>query len=101
MAMRGRPAGAWRPRHRCGSAGSGLTASVSAGQTVLQAVRAAGAQPPYSCESGVCGACRARLRDGDVHLRASMALHEAELAEGFILTCQSLPTSPRLTVEYD
>ena len=81
--------------------GETLTVPVSAGQTVLDAVRAAAARPPYSCESGVCGACRARLRDGDVHLRASMALHEAELAEGVILTCQALPTSPRLALEYD
>ena len=84
-----------------GLRGETLTVPVSAGQTVLDAVRAAGVRPPYSCESGVCGACRARLRDGDVHLRASMALQEAELAAGVILTCQALPTSPRLTLEYD
>ena len=81
--------------------GERLTASVAAGQTVLDAVRAAGARPPYSCESGVCGACRARLRDGEVHLRATMALREGELAQGVILTCQALPTSPHLAVEYD
>ena len=59
------------------------------------------ARPPYSCESGLCGGCRACLCDGDVHLRANMALHEAEPAEGFILVCQALPTSPRVTPEYD
>lgn len=81
--------------------GETLQVSVNAGQTVLNAVRALGAKPPYSCESGVCGACRARLRTGDVHLRARMALSDADLAQGNILTCQALPTSPGLIVDYD
>ncbi len=81
----------------------GTTSSVvvSAGQTVLNAVRAANETPPYSCESGVCGACRARLRRGKVHLRARMALTDAEISRGAILTCQALPTTPQLTVDYD
>ena len=74
---------------------------VSAGQTVLSAVRAANETPPYSCESGVCGACRARLRRGKVHLRARMALTDAEISRGAILTCQALPTTPQLSVDYD
>lgn len=78
-----------------------LTVPVAAGQTVLGAVRAANETPPYSCESGVCGACRARLRRGKVHLRARMALTDADISRGAILTCQALPTTPRLTVEYD
>ena len=81
--------------------GATLSVAVSAGQTVLNAVRAANATPPYSCESGVCGACRAQLRHGKVHLRARMALTDAEVSGGGILTCQALPITPRLTVEYD
>ena len=81
--------------------GATLVVPVSAGQTVLNAVRAANATPPYSCESGVCGACRAQLRSGKVHLRSRMALTDAEVSSGAILTCQALPTTPRLTVEYD
>ena len=77
-----------------------LAVAVDEGQTVLNAVRAAGGAPAYSCESGVCGACRARLREGSVHLRTHIALTEAEIARGVILTCQALPTSPRLAVEY-
>ncbi len=81
----------------------GTTSSVvvSAGQTVLNAVRAVNETPPYSCESGVCGACRARLRRGKVHLRARMALTDAEISRGAILTCQALPTTLQLTVDYD
>lgn len=77
------------------------SAPAAAGQTILAAVRASGGMAPYSCESGVCGACRARLLEGSVHLRARMALTDAEVARGVILTCQALPTTPRVTVEYD
>ena len=80
--------------------GETLPVTVDAGQTILDAVREAGATAPYSCESGVCGACRARLQDGSAHLRARMALTGAEMARGVILTCQALPTAPRLTVDY-
>lgn len=81
--------------------GDTLHVPVAAGQTLLEAVRAAGGMPKYSCESGVCGACRAILRDGSVHMRARMALTDAEVAGNVVLTCQALPTAPRLTVEYD
>lgn len=74
---------------------------VAPGQTILNAVRQAGGTPPYSCESGVCGACRAHLRGGSVHLRARMALTNAEINRGVILTCQALPTTARVTVVYD
>ena len=80
--------------------GETLSATVDPGQTILDAVRRASATPPYSCESGVCGACRARLVDGSEHLRARMALTDAEVARGLVLTCQALPTTPELTVRY-
>ena len=78
-----------------------LSVPIDLGQTILNAVRDAGGTPPYSCESGVCGACRARLRGGSIHLRARMALTNTEIARGVILTCQALPTTPQVTVEYD
>ena len=74
---------------------------VAKGQTVLEAVRSAGLNPPFSCQSGVCGACRAKLTNGDVHMRARMALEDADIGNGAILTCQSLPTSETLSLNYD
>ena len=74
---------------------------VAAGRTLLDAVRAAGASPPFPCESGVCGSCRARLSAGSVHLRARMALGDDEIGAGAILTCQTVPTTPELAVSYD
>ena len=73
---------------------------IDAGQTILAAARRAGMTPPYSCESGVCGACRARLVSGNVHMRARMALEDGEITRGAVLTCQSVATSPTVTVEY-
>ena len=77
------------------------TVRIAQGETVLQATRRAGLEPPYSCEAGVCGACRARLTEGSVHMRARMALEDDEIAAGHILTCQAVPTSEKIAVDYN
>ncbi|WP_372573603.1 2Fe-2S iron-sulfur cluster-binding protein [Ruegeria jejuensis] len=74
---------------------------VAKGMSVLDAAKSAGLKPPFSCQSGVCGACRATLTKGDVHMRAHMALEDAEIAKRAILTCQSLPMSETLSLSYD
>ena len=74
--------------------------TINQGQTVLEAAKDAGLKPPYSCQAGVCGACRATLNEGSVHLRASMALEDHEIEKGQILTCQALPTSDQLSLNY-
>jgi ring-1,2-phenylacetyl-CoA epoxidase subunit PaaE len=56
---------------------------------------------PFACKGGVCGTCRARLVSGKAHMRRNFALEEAELAAGYILTCQSYPDSESLVVDYD
>ena len=75
--------------------------TIAADQTLLQAARRAGLSPPFSCLSGVCGTCRAKLLNGTVHMRARMALEDSEIDNGAILTCQSVATSENLTLEYD
>ena len=82
-------------------AGAVQNITIGAGETVLEAIRTAGLQPPFSCESGVCGACRAHLSSGTVHMRARMALDDQDVAQGSILTCQSLPTSQQIELSYD
>ncbi len=74
---------------------------IAENQTVLEAARDAGINPSFSCQSGVCGACRAKLNDGTVHMRARMALEDIDIEKGNILTCQSVPTSKNLSVTYD
>jgi ferredoxin len=77
------------------------TATYRAGDTLLQTARAAGLQPPYSCETGSCGTCMARLIEGSAHMVNNDALEDDEVAEGWVLTCQALPTSPSVRVVYE
>jgi ring-1,2-phenylacetyl-CoA epoxidase subunit PaaE len=56
---------------------------------------------PFACKGGVCGTCRARVTEGEVRMRRNYALEQSELDAGYVLTCQSLPASDRLTVDYD
>jgi ferredoxin-NADP reductase len=71
------------------------------GDTVLETTRRAGLAAPYSCESGSCATCMALLHEGSVTMRANDALTPDEVAEGWVLTCQSVPTSPTVRIEYE
>jgi ring-1,2-phenylacetyl-CoA epoxidase subunit PaaE len=69
--------------------------------SILQAAARAGMDVPYSCRSGVCGTCRARLQSGQVRMDRNFALEPHEVAEGFILTCQAHPLTPEVAVSFD
>ncbi|MFJ6213363.1 1,2-phenylacetyl-CoA epoxidase subunit PaaE [Streptomyces sp. NPDC092296] len=56
---------------------------------------------PFACKGGVCGTCRALVVDGEVRMRRNYALEEAEVDAGYVLTCQALPVSDRVVVDYD
>jgi ring-1,2-phenylacetyl-CoA epoxidase subunit PaaE len=56
---------------------------------------------PFACKGGVCGTCRAMVTNGEVHMRRNFALEQDELDAGFVLTCQSLPVTDEVTVDYD
>jgi ferredoxin len=71
------------------------------GDTILETARRAGLSPPFSCEAGNCATCMAHLDEGTVTMRANNILGEDDLEDGWILTCQSLPTSPTVVVNYD
>ena len=70
------------------------TARYRTGDTVLQTARSAGLQAPYSCETGSCGTCMARITEGNARMVNNDALEDDEVAEGYVLTCQALPTTP-------
>jgi ferredoxin len=78
-----------------------MTVSYRDGNTLLETARLAGLYAPSSCESGSCGTCMARLTDGSARMINNEALTEEEMAEGWVLTCQSLPTSVSVTVVYE
>ena len=71
------------------------------GDTVLEAARRGGLSPPFQCEAGDCATCMAHLDTGAVTMRANNVLTAEDLEDGFILTCQSLPTSAEIFVDYD
>lgn len=77
------------------------TTTIPAGTPVLDGAQPARPDLPFACKGGVCGTCRARLVSGEVRMRRNFALEQAELDAGFVLTCQSLPMSEELTVDYD
>lgn len=72
-----------------------------AGRTVLDAALATGRDVPWSCRSGLCGTCQARLCSGTVEMAHNDVLSDAEIADGLVLTCQSRPTSDDVRVDYD
>jgi ferredoxin-NADP reductase len=71
------------------------------GTTVLQTARQMGMAPPFSCESGNCATCMAKLVEGEVTMYVNNALTDDEVAEGWVLTCQALPASPSVRIIYD
>lgn len=77
------------------------TVTYQPGDTILETARRGGLRPPFSCEAGNCATCMAHLDTGTVTMRANNALSQDEVDEGWVLTCQSLPTSPELVVDYD
>jgi ring-1,2-phenylacetyl-CoA epoxidase subunit PaaE len=81
--------------------GRSTTVSVAAGDTVLEGAQRARPDLPFACKGGVCGTCRARLVEGEVRMRRNFALEPAELAAGFVLTCQSTPVTEKVIVDFD
>ncbi|MCC2033314.1 2Fe-2S iron-sulfur cluster-binding protein [Microbacterium allomyrinae] len=78
-----------------------VTTPVSAGETILAAALRTRGDVPFACAGGVCGTCRAVLREGTVEMAQNHALEPEELARGLILTCQSVPTSDAVSVDWD
>lgn len=77
------------------------TVQYKAGDTILNTARSAGLSAPFSCEQGNCATCMAHLDAGSVMMRVNNALSAEEVDDGWVLTCQSLPTSREVVVDYD
>jgi ring-1,2-phenylacetyl-CoA epoxidase subunit PaaE len=81
--------------------GRSSTVTVPPGVPILDGAQKARADLPFACKGGVCGTCRALVTAGEVRMRRNYALEDAELAAGYVLTCQSLPVTGAVTVDYD
>jgi ring-1,2-phenylacetyl-CoA epoxidase subunit PaaE len=81
--------------------GRSTTLTLPRDEPILDAAQRVRSDLPFACKGGVCGTCRAKLSRGEVHMRRNFALEQEELDAGFVLTCQSLPISDKVTVDYD
>ncbi|TDQ50287.1 1,2-phenylacetyl-CoA epoxidase subunit PaaE [Actinorugispora endophytica] len=71
------------------------------GVPVLDSAQRVRSDLPFACKGGVCGTCRVRVVSGEVRMRRNYALDEAEVGAGYALSCQALPVSDELTVDFD
>lgn len=78
---------------------SGVSAALSAEQTVLEAAEGAGIEIPYACRVGDCGVCVVRLLEGEVTMAVQTGLDPADAAEGYVLACQARSTGGPLVVD--
>ena len=70
-------------------------------ETILENSRAAGLPAPFACKAGVCATCRARVIKGEVEMIRQFALSQDEIERGYILTCQAIPISDNVEIDFD
>ena len=68
---------------------------------ILDSARAAGLPAPFACKAGVCATCRAKVTKGKVEMAVHYGLTDEEVADGYVLTCQSVPLGDGVAVDYD
>jgi ring-1,2-phenylacetyl-CoA epoxidase subunit PaaE len=71
------------------------------GDAVLDVALDAGLDVPYACKGAVCCTCKARVVEGQVEMAMNYALTDEEVADGYVLTCQTHPRSARVVIDYD
>jgi ring-1,2-phenylacetyl-CoA epoxidase subunit PaaE len=74
---------------------------ISADERVLDAALNAGLDLPFSCKSGVCCTCRAKVLEGTVEMDKNFTLEASEMEQGFVLSCQARATSKRVVISFD
>ncbi len=70
-------------------------------EVVLEAALAAGADVPFACKDGMCSTCKCKVEEGEVVMKKNYALEKDDLEQGYVLSCQSVPTTKTLRVNYD
>jgi ring-1,2-phenylacetyl-CoA epoxidase subunit PaaE len=81
--------------------GATQTIEMPKDSSILDAALANALDAPFACKAGVCSTCRCRVLEGEVEMVANHALEDYEVSRGYVLTCQCLPVSDRLVVDYD
>jgi len=70
-------------------------------ESILEAALKAGVDAPFSCRSAICSTCMAQLVEGEVKMDMNHVLTDEEVAEGYIVTCQSHPVTDKVKISYD
>jgi len=73
---------------------------VQAGETLLAAMQRNNVAAPFSCEGGVCGACKCHKNRGEVRMHNNLALEQEEVNTGWVLACQSRALTPHIRIQY-
>ena len=81
--------------------GRSTTLTLPPGTPVLDGAQRIRPDLPFACKGGVCGTCRAKIVSGEAAMRRNYALERRETDAGYILTCQAVPLSDEITVDYD
>ncbi len=81
--------------------GKKITVTLQPKETILQALIRAKANPPFSCMSGACSTCMAKVTSGNVKMERCLALDESEVKQGYILSCVSTPTTDVVEITFD
>ena len=81
--------------------GRSSTLTLPAGTPVLDGAQQARPDLPFACKGGVCGTCRAKVTSGAAIMRRNYALEQGEIDAGYVLTCQAVPQTDKITVDYD
>jgi ring-1,2-phenylacetyl-CoA epoxidase subunit PaaE len=71
------------------------------GKGILEQLNSEGYDPPYSCRGGVCSSCKSKVLEGSAIMKLNYSLTDEEVAEGYILCCQAVPTSDKVTISFD
>ncbi len=81
--------------------GDSFEFEMSQKQTILEAALKQGIDAPYSCQGGICSSCLCRITEGTAEMKKNSILTDSEIAEGLVLSCQAVPTSSTIYVDYD
>lgn len=81
--------------------GAARSITMNKDQTILEAALENAFDAPFACKAGVCSTCKCKLLEGEVEMIANHALEDYEVAQGYVLSCQSFPVTDRVVVDYD
>jgi ring-1,2-phenylacetyl-CoA epoxidase subunit PaaE len=81
--------------------GEEVSFEMSKDEVVLDVALSNGIDVPYSCQGGVCLTCMGKIEEGKADMIENQLLSEDEINDGCLLTCQAVPKSETLKINYD